>query len=404
MSQQPPQPQQSAIYRGRTRHDATRAYHDDALRAAEHGYVPIGETWAQALGQEVLTVTYAHAPAEVAAVRGQILASGLVRSANLNGGQRPVGVPAPVWGAGTPAQPRKPWSRRRWVAVAVAGFLILGTVGALLAPPKDDRADAAGVPPQATGQPTTQPTIVPTSSATASAVPSTPTPEPPLGTAPTGLTETATVVRVVDGDTIIVDRGHGEERLRYIGVDTPETVDPGSPVEWMGPEATAANKRLVEGQTVVLEKDVSETDQFDRLLRYVWVTDGGSWTLVNLALLAQGVAQVATFPPDVRYVDLYLAQQTAAREAEIGLWGAAPTPEPTAAPTPEPTARPTAKPTKKPSSGNCDPSYPDFCVPPAPPDLDCDWVYARGESNITVIGNDPHRFDGDNDGLGCEGG
>jgi micrococcal nuclease len=138
------------------------------------------------------------------------------------------------------------------------------------------------------------------------------------------------------------------------------------------------------------------------LLRYVWLSDGASWTLVNAQLLALGVAQVVTYPPDVKYVDVYLEMQTEARDAEIGLWGPAPTPEPTARPTPKPTAKPTPKPTKKPSSGNCDPSYPDFCIPPAPPDLDCNWVYARGESHITVVGSDPHRFDGDHDGIGCE--
>lgn len=118
MSQQPPRPQQTAIYRGRSRHDATRSYHDDALRAVEHGYVPVAETWAQALGQEVLTVTYAHAPAEVAGVRGQILAGGLVRSVDLAGAQRPVGVPAPVWGARAPETPP---SRRR-VARGLGGL------------------------------------------------------------------------------------------------------------------------------------------------------------------------------------------------------------------------------------------------------------------------------------------
>ena len=80
---------------------------------------------------------------------------------------------------------------------------------------------------------------------------------PAFGSAPTGPTETATVVRIVDGDTIVVDRGHGTEKVRYIGMDTPETVKPGSPVEWMGPEATAANTAIVAGREVVLERDVS---------------------------------------------------------------------------------------------------------------------------------------------------
>jgi len=124
----------------------------------------------------------------------------------------------------------------------------------------------------------------------------------------------------VDGDTIVVDRGHGKEKLRYIGMDTPETVAPGQPVEWMGPEASAANKRLVEGRTGVLERDVSETDRYGRLLRYVWTHDGGRWALVNLELVQEGFAQVSTYPPDVKYVDVYLAAERIARDEGIGLW------------------------------------------------------------------------------------
>ena len=111
-----------------------------------------------------------------------------------------------------------------------------------------------------------------------------PTNRAKAGLGPNGPTESATVVRVVDGDTIVVDRGRGEEKLRYIGIDTPETVKPGSPVEWMGPEASAANKALVAGRHVTMEKDVSETDQYGRLLRYVWL-DGT--TMVNAVLAEQ---------------------------------------------------------------------------------------------------------------------
>ena len=150
---------------------------------------------------------------------------------------------------------------------------------------------------------------------------------PAFGSAPTGPTETATVVRIVDGDTIVVDRGHGNEKVRYIGMDTPETVKPGSPVEWMGPEATAANTAIVAEREVVLERDVSETDHFGRLLRYVWFRDGSvpsGWRMVNLELLARGFAQVSTYPPDVKYVDLFLAGQASARDRGLGLWGPAP--------------------------------------------------------------------------------
>ncbi len=141
---------------------------------------------------------------------------------------------------------------------------------------------------------------------------------------PTGPTVRAKVVRIVDGDTIVVRIGGQDERLRYIGMDTPETVKPGSPVEWMGPEASRANAALVEGRTVELEKDVSETDQYGRLLRYVWLVDGDRWTLVNLELVRRGFAQVETDPPDVRYADRFVAAERAARDAGVGLWGPAP--------------------------------------------------------------------------------
>lgn len=89
---------------------------------------------------------------------------------------------------------------------------------------------------------------------------------------PAGLTE-ARVTRVVDGDTIHVDIAGQDFPVRYIGMNTPETVAPDKPVECYGPEASARNKQLVTGQTVELEKDISETDQYGRLLRFVWLPD-----------------------------------------------------------------------------------------------------------------------------------
>jgi micrococcal nuclease len=224
----------------------------------------------------------------------------------------------------------------------------------------------------------------------ASIGPPPPSPSAAAAFAPTGSTEPARVVRVVDGDTIVVDRGRGQEKLRYIGVDTPETVKPGSPVERMGPQASAANHALVEGREVILERDVSEYDRYGRLLRYVWLNDSGTWTLVNLALVAAGYAQVVTYPPDVKYVERYLAAQAEARDAGRGLWGESPTTERPSAP---------AGSSAHPGQGACDPAYPRVCIPPPPPDLDCrDVPYRRFE----VLAPDPHRFDGDLDGVGCE--
>lgn len=156
---------------------------------------------------------------------------------------------------------------------------------------------------------------------------------------------------VIDGDTIRVSLRGQTVTVRYIGMDTPETVAPGRPVARFGPEATAANKALVEGKTVTLEKDISETDQFGRLLRYVYVTDFTGERMVNAELVRLGFARVATYPPDVKYANVFVELERQARAANAGLWGvsaapvtSAPTPS-VAAPTPAPTVAPTAAPT-----------------------------------------------------------
>jgi micrococcal nuclease len=131
-----------------------------------------------------------------------------------------------------------------------------------------------------------------------------------------GLTP-ATVKRVVDGDTIRVEIGGEEFRVRYIGIDTPETVDPRRPLQCFGKEASERNRQLVEGRTVGLEKDVSETDEFGRLLRYVWVGDA----MVNASLVEEGYALASTYPPDVRYAELFASLEVQARENRRGLWG-----------------------------------------------------------------------------------
>ena len=135
----------------------------------------------------------------------------------------------------------------------------------------------------------------------------------------------AQVVEVVDGDTIKVEIDGTVYPVRYIGIDCPETVHPSEPVGWMGPEACNCNRGLVEGKTVYLERDVSETDQYGRLLCYVFLADG---TFVNAELVRLGYAQVSTYPPDVRYQDLLLEMQQEARDHGVGLWGPTPTPRP----------------------------------------------------------------------------
>jgi len=127
------------------------------------------------------------------------------------------------------------------------------------------------------------------------------------------------VTRVVDGDTVEVEIDGQLTKVRYIGIDTPESVDPRRAVECFGKEAAERNRELVEGETVGLEKDVSDTDAFGRLLRYVWL-DG---RLVNARLVTEGYALAATYPPDVRYSELFAQLQSEAQAAGLGLWGAA---------------------------------------------------------------------------------
>lgn len=125
---------------------------------------------------------------------------------------------------------------------------------------------------------------------------------------------TSTVKRVVDGDTFVIESG---EYVRYVGINTPETVDPQKPVECFGKEASAYNKKLILSKTVNLVKDVSDTDKYQRLLRYVYLPDG---TFVNLKLVQQGYASVMTVPPDVKYSKDFVAAQKTARENKLGLW------------------------------------------------------------------------------------
>lgn len=150
---------------------------------------------------------------------------------------------------------------------------------------------------------------------------STPIPDDILTPAPEPASERveAQVLRVVDGDTIRV-RIDGEiHALRYIGIDSPELNEQG------GAEARAANAELVADQIVYLERDVSDTDQYGRLLRYVYLTDG---TLVNAELVRRGYARSVSYPPDVGKQWLLDDMEREAREAERGIWNPVPTPKP----------------------------------------------------------------------------
>ena len=189
------------------------------------------------------------------------------------------------------------------------------------------------------------------------------------------LRQYGSVHSVIDGDTIRVWISGELHNVRYIGMDTPEKDEYGF---WT---ATERNRQLVEGKKALLVKDVSETDRYGRLLRYVIVNG----IFVNYQLVWEGLANASTYPPDVACSDTFRNAERDARTNERGLWKPTPVPPPP----PQPTS---------PGGANCSPCY-SVCIPPAPPDLDCGEIRFR---RFQVYSCDPHGFDGDNDGIGCE--
>jgi micrococcal nuclease len=131
---------------------------------------------------------------------------------------------------------------------------------------------------------------------------------------------TARVLRVVDGDTILVAVDGRQERVRYIGVDTPETVKPRTRVQCFGKRASAANRRLVGGREVRLVADVEARDRYGRLLAYVYRADDGLF--VNEALLRGGYATTLAIAPNVHFADRFAALARRARADGQGLWSA----------------------------------------------------------------------------------
>ena len=124
------------------------------------------------------------------------------------------------------------------------------------------------------------------------------------------------VTRVIDGDTIKVNIAGTIYKVRYIGIDTPELDDKRPEFCALAQEATRYNRQLVEGKTVRLEKDITETDQYGRLLRYVYIGD----TFVNAELVRQGLAWAISYPPDTKYQDYLEELEAEARQASRGIW------------------------------------------------------------------------------------
>ena len=140
--------------------------------------------------------------------------------------------------------------------------------------------------------------------------------EPEIFTAEDGqILEEAIVTKVIDGDTIEIN---GSQKVRYIGINTPEISFTDGEADCYGEEARRANEELVGGKKVWLEKDVSETDKYGRLLRYVWSGE----LMINEYLVSQGFANIATYPPDVKHQDRLLKAQKEAVLNKRGLWKA----------------------------------------------------------------------------------
>jgi endonuclease YncB( thermonuclease family) len=202
------------------------------------------------------------------------------------------------------------------------------------------------------------------------------------------------VTAIGDGDTLTTAGG---TRVRLVQIDAPEL---GSG-ECYSRASRAALLRLVPvGSTVVLETDprLDQVDRFGRLLRYV----RRGTTNVNVALVRAGAAAPYFYDGDRgRYAERLLVEARRAKAAKRGLWGACPG-----------TALDPYRSldTRRSQSGGgglgivggCDPSYRGACIPPPPPDLDCDDIRELGAAPVRVVGSDPHRLDGDDDGWGCE--
>ena len=251
-----------------------------------------------------------------------------------------------------------------------------------------------------------------------------PKPEPPASAAPASDPDgdgaqyesvahdaTATVTRVVDGDTIEISPAiDGVTDVRLIGVDTPETKEPGCAPQPYGPEASSYAESVLAGQEVELEFDAEKTDQYGRLLAYVYP---GGGEMFNEDLVEEGYAQAYPYPPNTRYADRFAAAQEGAIAAGIGIWSLGPdqlalltergngvggdgcSP---LAPEPAPQYQAPAAPAPVP--------YPDVSAAPAAPpvggDLDCKDFGNLAEVRESIAAGDPHGLDADGDGSGCE--
>lgn len=191
-------------------------------------------------------------------------------------------------------------------------------------PSSDDRKSQAQAGPQAQKSPGSSAGASAQSAPSSQSAPA-PQPRSEIATFP------ARVTKVVDGDTVYVAFSGKSEKVRFIGVNTPETKDPRKPVEPYGKEAAAYTTAELSGKEVYLELDVQERDKYGRLLAYIWLERPSSRSeaevrakMFNARLLLDGYAQVMTVPPNVKYADLFVQFQRKARSANKGLWALPP--------------------------------------------------------------------------------
>jgi micrococcal nuclease len=193
-----------------------------------------------------------------------------------------------------------------------------------------------------------------------------------------------TVTNVVDGDTLDVRLTSGKrERIRLIGIDTPERG------ACYAGKATERARQLAMSKPVVLRGDPSQDtrDRYGRLLAYVWIPEGKD---LGYQLVSGGFAKVYVYRDAFQRLSAYRNAEAAAKSASGGQWKAC---RAAATPPPPPPPPPT-------SGGACHPSY-SPCLPIVG-DLDCADIRALGVAPVRVLGSDPYRLDGDNDGFGCE--
>ncbi|MBB3049984.1 micrococcal nuclease [Prauserella isguenensis] len=333
---------------------------------------------------------------------------------------------------------RRWYGSRQHPGRAVVVTLVLWLIAAVALAPKGPSVDTATT----TGTPSTSATPAPRPQATTPPVTTTPAESPTAPTTVPGTTERTTqqhastpdgvprdaqrvrVEQIVDGDTLeaaavssgTVLSGTAQVDVRLLEIDAPETKHPSEPEQCYGQEATEKLRELAPpGGTVWVQRDEELRDRYGRYLLYVWNHAG---VFVNKAMVTEGFARPELYEPNDRHWKTIRDAGSRAQSAASGLWSAcessgAPedtpptstTPEPTPQPAPEPAPEPSTAPEprqelEQPVPGSEPGAAPEGVVSyPHPPDKDCSEI---DESNFRVQEGDPHGFDADDDGIGCD--